>query len=154
MNDALFFMDRVVVPVKPKAVLLYEGDNDVASGFFPRVIFGKYQEFVNTLHKALPATHVYIISIKPSPSRWKLWPVAVAVNDLLRKLADEDPLVTFIDVASPMLDSNGLPQNDLYLSDKLHMTRKGYEIWRDAVRPVLLKGSEKTGIHETQGETR
>ena len=36
-----------------------------------------------------------------------------------------------------MLASEGQVRTDLFLEDGLHMNRRGYEIWRDALRPVL-----------------
>ncbi len=143
MNDALHFMDRVIVPLKPRAVLLYEGDNDVSAGQPTEEIVAKYREFLKRLHAALPATRTYIISIKPSISRWRLWPEMKEANDELKILAASDPLVTYIDVATPMLNEKGEPREDIFLADKLHMNRRGYELWRDAVLPVLLQ-------HETQ----
>jgi lysophospholipase L1-like esterase len=139
MNDALYFTDRVVLPVKPRAVLLYEGDNDIAGGHSVDETFGKYQQFVAKMHAALPTTRIYILSIKPSPSRSKQWPAAQELNARLQQMAKADPLITYIDVATPMLTSQGGLRDEIYLSDKLHMKREGYEIWRDAVRPVLMK---------------
>lgn len=139
MNDALYFADRVVIPLKPRAVLLYEGDNDIAGGHGVDDILPKYQQFVAKMHSALPEARIYILSVKPSPSRWNKWSVAQDLNRRLQQLAQVDPLVTYIDVATPMLDGNGSTRDEIYLGDKLHMKRQGYEIWRDAVRPVLMK---------------
>ena len=33
MNDAAFYADRLVTPYHPRAVILYEGDNDLADGW-------------------------------------------------------------------------------------------------------------------------
>jgi len=35
MNDALHYVDRIVIPYKPRAVAVYEGDNDIADGISP-----------------------------------------------------------------------------------------------------------------------
>jgi len=32
MSDAIYFFDRVVVPLQPSLILLYEGDNDISNG--------------------------------------------------------------------------------------------------------------------------
>lgn len=139
MNDAVHFMDRVILPLKPRAVLLYEGDNDVADRHPTEQIVSKYREFLTRLHKALPETRVYILSVKPSILRWKMWPAMQELNEELKKLAEADPRVTYIDVGTPMLGPDGKPRPDIFQRDKLHMNRKGYEIWRDTVRPVLLE---------------
>ena len=36
-----------------------------------------------------------------------------------------------------MLGSDGLPKPDIFQDDRLHMNRKGYEIWTEIVRPHL-----------------
>lgn len=36
-----------------------------------------------------------------------------------------------------MLDQHGLPRRDYLGDDDLHLTDLGYEVWSDAVRPVL-----------------
>ena len=43
----------------------------------------------------------------------------------------------FIDVFPHMLGSDGLPKPDIFQDDRLHMNRKGYEIWTEVVRPHL-----------------
>ena len=43
----------------------------------------------------------------------------------------------FIDVATPMLGSDGQPRPELFGPDRLHMNRAGYALWRDIVAPHL-----------------
>jgi lysophospholipase L1-like esterase len=38
-----------------------------------------------------------------------------------------------------MLGADGNPLKELFKSDGLHMTVKGYQIWKAAIAPVLLK---------------
>jgi len=138
MNDLLHYADRVVIAYKPRAVLVYEGDNDIKGGIAPEKIAATFDAFVAKVHATLPKTRIYVLSIKPSPSRWSLWQESQAANALLKARCDAHPLLTYIDVAAGMLDETGQPRPDIYQPDKLHLVRKGYEIWRDAVRPVLL----------------
>jgi lysophospholipase L1-like esterase len=44
----------------------------------------------------------------------------------------------FINVFPLMLGPDGKPLPDIYVSDRLHMNPKGYEIWRKAVGPYLV----------------
>ena len=79
-----------------------------------------------------------MISVKPSVSRWSTWPDAVAANDLLQEIAAKNALVTYIDVATPMLRPDGTVMTDIFVEDDLHLNPKGYEIWSAAVRAVLV----------------
>jgi len=139
MNDALAFADRIVINYKPRAILLYEGDNDVAGGWAHDQIVEAYEAFFAKVHAALPETRIYVIAIKPSPSRWKHWPAMQAVNSALAASCARDPRLIFIDVATPMLGADGMPRPDIFLNDNLHMNRAGYEIWTAAVKPVLME---------------
>lgn len=140
MDEALHALDRVVVPYKPRAILLYEGDNDVAGGIAPELIRDTFLALVQKARASLPTVRIYVLSVKPSVSRWKLWPKMQETNLLLSEACAKDPLLTFIDVGAPMLDATGKPRPELFKKDNLHMTRAGYAIWRDTVKPVLLKG--------------
>ena len=138
MADVVHFVDELVLRYKPRAVLLYEGDNDVALGATPAQIIGHFDAFAAAIHKALPETRIYILAVKPSLARWHLWDTMQGTNAGLAERAAADPRLTFIDVATPMLNEDGEPRPNIFVEDGLHMNGAGYDIWRDAVRPVLL----------------
>ncbi|MCF7669288.1 MAG: hypothetical protein K9N48_05885 [Verrucomicrobia bacterium] len=139
MNDALYYADEIVIPYKPRAVVVYEGDNDIAQGIAPERIRDTFITFVDKIHAHYPGARVYFISIKPSPSRWELWQEMKQANKLIAEVCSNAELLTYIDVASEMLDSEGEPKADIFLEDELHMNRKGYLIWRTVLRPILLE---------------
>lgn len=141
MNDLLHYADRVVLSYKPRAIVVYEGDNDIAQGIFPRTITDAFLTFVENVHKQLPECRIYFLSIKPSISRWHFWPEMKEANSLIAAECAKDTRLTFVDVASGMLDDEGNPRGEIFVEDNLHMNRRGYTIWRDLLRPVLL-GSE------------
>lgn len=143
MNDALHFVDRIVIPYKPRAVLLYEGDNDIAQGITPEKIKKTYQAFVQQVHAALPDCRIYFICIKPSVSRWHMWPKMQEANALIDALCQKDKRLFYIDVATGMIGKNGTPRPEIFKKDNLHMVRSGYEIWKEAVRPVLIAQESK-----------
>ena len=137
MDDALRYADSVIIPHAPRAVVIYEGDNDIARGdSAAKVVAGLYA-FVKKIHAQLPACHIYVLSIKPSPARWSLWPEMTEANSLIAAACENDARLTYVDVASRMLDESGMPRKELFKSDLLHMNRRGHELWRDTLRPVL-----------------
>ena len=139
MHDIRHFLDELVLRHEPRAVLLYEGDNDVAAGLEPEQILAEFDAIDTVIAEHLPATRIYILAVKPSVARWQLWPTMAATNDLLKARADSDPRLTFIDIAAPMLGGDGKPLAEIFVADMLHMNGLGYDIWRDAVRPVLVE---------------
>ncbi|HQZ15504.1 MAG TPA: GDSL-type esterase/lipase family protein, partial [Vicinamibacteria bacterium] len=144
MEDALYWLDRVALVYKPRAIVLYEGDND--TGRFrvpPAKIAEQFGHIVKRIHAALPKARIYVIGIKPSVSRWDVWPVSVEANKLLKAIADKDDLVDYIDVATPMLQPDGKVMTDIFVEDNLHLNPKGYKIWSAAVRAVLVPAEQK-----------
>lgn len=139
MNDAAFYAERMVVRYRPKAVVLYEGDNDIGAGMSPRQICDAFETFVSTVQKGLPEARIYVISIKPSLKRWNLWPTSVETNKLIAGACAKDPnRLTYVSIVEGMMGTDGKVRDDIFRADKLHMTAKGYEIWKAAIRPVLL----------------
>jgi hypothetical protein len=130
---------RIVLPYAPRAVVVYAGDNDIGAGTSVEGVVGGYREFVRLMHEALPDTAIYYLSIKPSKLRWKLWPEMSEANAEIEAIAQSDPRLHYLDVASPLLDARGRPRDDVYLLDGLHMNAAGYAAWTAVVRPVLLE---------------
>jgi len=144
MEDALHWIDRVAIAYKPRAIVIYEGDNDLGRYEVPPAkIAEQFSAIVKRIHETLPATRVYVIGIKPSVSRWEVWPQAVQANELLKAIAAKNDLVTYIDVATPMLRPDGKVMTDIFVEDNLHLNPKGYEIWAAAVRAVLVPSEGK-----------
>jgi lysophospholipase L1-like esterase len=141
MHDAVVYADRLVLPLEPFAVLLYEGDNDIEAGVSPERVRDEFVTLVRKVRARQPECRFYVLSIKPSPARRKWWPAARQANVLLRLACKAESLCTYVDVATAMLDrASGRPRPELYLADSLHMTPKGYEVWRKIVRPALFRG--------------
>jgi lysophospholipase L1-like esterase len=136
--DAVRYVDRVVIPYKPRTVVLYSGDNDLVTQETPQQIADQYKAFVDRVRAALPQTKIVVISIKPSLQRWAQIDKARAANALIRGIcADAGPSVTYVDVEAPMLGADGKPKPELYVTDGLHMTPEGYKIWDAIVRPLV-----------------
>ncbi len=137
MNDVVHFMDRIVLPYKPSKILLYEGDNDIAGGHPVEQVVGSYIEFIDRVHAALPDTKIYLIAVKPSPSRWNVWPEMQRTNELLAAACALDDRLVFVDVAGAMLEESGNVREDIFLNDRLHMNPEGYAIWTRVMRAAL-----------------
>lgn len=142
-NDLLHFADRILIKYKPRAVMIYEGDNDIAQGIKPYEVRAAYEVLIDKIEDDLPDCRVYLLAVKPSPKRWDFWPKMVQVNEMLTDLAEDNETVTYIDIATPMLGDDGKPRADLFIKDNLHLNRKGYELWRDTIRPILVEAERK-----------
>jgi len=139
MEDVLHHLDSVALKYKPRAILIYEGDNDTGAYFVPEEkIIAQFEEIVAKVHATLPGTRIYVMSVKPSIARWEVWPVAQRVNANLNAVAAADPLVHYIDAATPFLKSDGQVMTDIFIADGLHLNDKGNEIWGRIIKAALM----------------
>jgi alpha-galactosidase len=137
LDDAVHFADRIVIPYQPRMVLVYSGDNDLNAGKSPERVLADYRALVAKIHAKLPRTRIGYLSIKPSPSRWKLAPQMRAANALVKQFTATDPRLFYIDTFTPMLGPDGGPRPELFREDMLHMNPRGYAIWKAIVAPYL-----------------
>ena len=133
LSDAARYAERIVTPYKPRAVVLYAGDNDLAAGKTPPAVRDDYKNFVATVRGKLPEVKIVFIAIKPSPKRWALADQAKEANRLVRAEM-KDPNQVFVNVWPYMIGTDGKPRRELYVADELHMTPEGYEVWAALVR--------------------
>jgi len=138
MNDVLHYLDRVALAYEPRAILIYEGDNDTAARLSTELILGQLREIIAKIHATLPETRIYVLSVKPSVLRWGVWPQAQEVSAGYREIAAADPLVYYVDVATPFLNEDGSVRTDIFVRDNLHLNDVGNEIWGAAIKAALL----------------
>jgi len=62
-TDLNQYAKRIVIAYRPRAVVAYEGDNDLAAGSpkTPRNVASDAREFVKIAHSELPETWIYIM---------------------------------------------------------------------------------------------
>lgn len=138
LADSVRYADQIVTPYKPRTVVLYAGDNDIASGQkSPEQVAKDFDSFVAAVRKELPEAKILFIAIKPSPSRWKFIDKFNEANRLIRERCEQGENLVYIDVVKPMLDAQGQPRPELYKQDMLHMNDDGYAIWVKALQPHL-----------------
>lgn len=141
-TDSVEFAPRILIPLAPRLVVLYAGDNDISSGKSPEQVFNDTKAFFEVVHEALPKTRIAYLSIKPSLARWHLVEKMRAANALIRAHSETDTRLQFVDVDTPMIGDDGQPREELFLADGLHLTREGYDLWNSVIRPYLRLESE------------
>lgn len=135
-SDLLYHLEPLVLRYKPKKVFIYEGDNDIAAKKRPREIMETTHKIITAIHNQDPETHIILIAAKPSPSRWKLRTKYKRLNRKFKKISDNHPLLTYVDVWSPMLNGTKV-KKDIFIADGLHMNQKGYDIWYTAMKHLV-----------------
>jgi len=138
MADCNHFVKNLVLQYRPRHVMVYAGDNDLAEGRTPEQILESFRSFVQTVRAELPDTRISYISIKPSPSRVSLMPQMRQANALLSQYVRTVPNSDYIDVFSAMLDASGTPRAELFGPDRLHMNDAGYDLWRTVIGAFVM----------------
>ena len=139
VSDVNHFIEETVLQYSPDVVVFYAGDNDTSAGKSSEQIFEDLRAFAEGVLHSKSTTQVVFISVKPSLSRWAVWPQMVATNELLSAYSDKHANLHYADVATPMLGPDGEPIPELFVGDGLHMTEAGYDIWTRVVGDVLAR---------------
>jgi lysophospholipase L1-like esterase len=137
ISDVYYFTDLVVLKYKPKVIVFYAGDNDVAAGKSDDRVFNDYKEFVKYIRDNLPKTQLIYLPIKPSLARWSVWNIMDSANKKIRDYSNKSDFLHYADLASPMFNSEGIPDSTLFVDDGLHLNAKGYELWSRLLLPEL-----------------
>lgn len=132
-SDLELYLDELILSYNPVKVFIYEGDNDIFERKSPRKIVERAESILNTLQQEKPNMEIVLISAKPSISRWKFRGKYRRLNRKLDKLASKTNGIDFVDVWYPMLDEKKVKQ-DIFIEDGLHMNKKGYDIWYEAIK--------------------
>ena len=138
LSDTVHFFDRIVAPVKPSVIVVYAGDNDIASGKTPEVVHEDFCKFADLVKQKVPTCRkVICLAIKPSVKRWALADQAQKANSLINGTCEGNPDLLFADIWRPMLNAEGKPRAELLVEDGLHMNADGYRIWTEILKPHL-----------------
>ncbi len=139
ISDSIHFAERIVLPYRPRAIVLYAGGNDLNAGKSPETVLTDFKTFATKVREKLPQTKLVYISIAPNPARWAQIDRVREANRLIRDYILQHPHLSYIDVHPHMLGSDGEPKPDIYVADRLHMNAKGYAIWKEVVGGHLKK---------------
>ena len=139
ISDSLEFAGRILLPYRPRTVVFYAGDNDIAAGKSPKQVVEDYKSLVATTHSTLPKTKFVFVAIKPSLRRWSLWGKMKQANEAIAAFSKSDPRLEYLDIATPMLGDDGKPKKELLAKDGLHLSDEGYKLWTSLTGPLIGK---------------
>jgi lysophospholipase L1-like esterase len=148
MNQAAdHFVENLAIPFKPRAVILYEGSNDINAGAKPEEVLGNFRRLYGKLHAALPQARLYVLSVVPSPGKRFLKIAELReTNKLLAKECATQPWMKFIDITEPLIGADGQPKEELFKPGDIHMLPAGYAVWKSVIAPVIVP-AEKSFEH-------
>ncbi len=150
--DANLFIDKIVTPYHPKAIVVFEGSNDIASGKSANQVFKDYKRFVKLVRRGesslFKPANILFIGITPTESRWEHWPEMRKLNRMVLEYTKQNDSTHYIDTPTPILatapEPDGPPSRDLFRKDLLHLSPSGYALWTRVITPQLEAVSPPT----------
>lgn len=138
--DQIRYANDITLKHNVRQFVIYCGENDFANDreVTPEIVFNRFRTFYQLIREKYPTTPIIYIGLKPSPSKLGMMQKIYAYNVLVQKFIATEKNIVYADVFTPMLAADGQPDISLFFDDKLHMNRKGYRLWGDIVRPLLI----------------
>jgi len=133
-----WFFERLIIPLQPDCVVVYAGDNDLGDGRHPEEVFIDFKYMMNQIEKNFGVIPVAYIAVKHSFARQYLHNSIAYTNSIIRNEIElHHPNCTFIDINSYM-SPKGVMNLDFYEPDGLHISKKGYGIWKKVIMDNFL----------------
>ncbi|ODU66170.1 MAG: hypothetical protein BGO97_00665 [Micrococcales bacterium 70-64] len=122
-----------VIDVRPDAVALLIGTNDLGQRKSVEHLVRNIEYLLVTLRKALPGTRMLVQSIMPRGAEF-----SERVQDANRHLRQFAPSVNaqYLDLWPALAGPDG-EIDARFSDDRLHLTAEGYEAWLAELRPAL-----------------
>ncbi len=139
--DVIRFADQTIYRYNPKQVIIYCGENDLAASdtVSAVMVYDRFKILFQGIRTHLPNANILFVSIKPSPSRERIFSKVKFANALIQTFLERQQNAAFVDVFTPMLGPDGKAIKELFTEDNLHMNKMGYAIWQKKLQPLLIK---------------
>ncbi|HTS30984.1 MAG TPA: GDSL-type esterase/lipase family protein [Bryobacteraceae bacterium] len=131
--------------VNPKVIVLLAGTNNVGNQVPPEgadsavsnVTIG-LQAVLRTLHAKAPNAVILLTAIFPRNDNMDVMPEIDRINANLARMADGRK-IRYLNVNAQLADGEGKLREGMMNPDKLHPALPGYQVWADALKPLLTQ---------------
>ena len=131
--------------VNPKVIVFLGGTNNVGGRVMPGTEDAKVADvtkgveaILRTMREKAPNATIILTAIFPRNNNSDLFAVITRINDNLAKLADGKK-VRFLNINGKLADADGNLHEGMMNTDNLHPGLKGYQVWADALKPMLTE---------------
>jgi lysophospholipase L1-like esterase len=141
LSDCVWYMSRLVLRLKPVAVVIYAGDDDLAQGALPDQAFASFREFYAASRGYSKQMPMAYISVKPCPARIRNIDNILRFNQMVQAFLQTQPANQYIDIYTAMLGLDNKPNPALFVQDQIHLSDLGYQMLRRDVSSFLTTSS-------------
>lgn len=136
----LFRFKEDVLDLKPRAIVLCIGTNDLSTHMEPPVIADNIALLLNEAQAQNPDMPVILCTVPPRAapkSPLKRPGVVSELNTLIVKLAEGRKNVVILDLFSALAAPGGAPKPEYFREDMIHLAAPGYAQWADRLTSVF-----------------
>lgn len=138
--DQIYYANEIIFPYAPKQIVIYCGENDLNNETNGKMVYNRFLELYQLIRSKLPKTPILYISLKPSPYKRPHMEELKKANQMIEEfILNKGKKIEYLDMYSHMMVNETEIRGDIFLKDSLHMNRTGYEIWKKALEPKLIK---------------
>jgi lysophospholipase L1-like esterase len=137
LTDCVRYVSRLVLRLKPAAVVIYAGDNDLAQGALPDQAFASFRDLYGALRGYSEQMPIAYISVKPCPARIRNIDNILRFNQMVQAFLQNQPATRYIDIYTTMLGPDHKPNPALFVQDQIHLSDLGYQMLRRDVSSFL-----------------
>jgi lysophospholipase L1-like esterase len=130
--------------VNPKVIVLLAGTNNVGNREPPEGMETRsaditpgLEALVRLMQAKAPGATIILTAIFPRNDNIKVMPVIERINANLAQFADSTK-IRYLNINGKLADENGKLSDGMMNPDLLHPALQGYQVWADALKPVLL----------------
>lgn len=143
--DIIHFTNRLVSPHKVKAIAIFVA-NDITGienginnqtvnrDLSPKEVLRLVKFVTKEIRKSHEKVPVFFIETTPTSKRWKVWDKISKANDLIENYTSKSENLYYINTRSFYIGSDGMPNDSLFVKDKLHLNREGYKLWGKIIK--------------------
>jgi lysophospholipase L1-like esterase len=131
--------------VNPKVIVLLAGTNNVGNRVPPAGADSVVEnatkglrEVVRVMQEKAPGAVIIVTAIFPRNDNMDVLPEIDRIDANLEKMADGRK-IRYLNVNRQLADSGGKLHDGMMNPDKLHPSLPGYQVWADALKPLLTE---------------
>jgi len=140
-GGVLYRLRADVLSLKPAAIILLIGTNDIGNGADPEDVAGNIRLILQAIQENNPNLKVIVCKVMPRSERGQ--PIFAETIRKANSLVDEfvkgEPNFAMCDTWGIYADENGNPNPADFNQDRLHLNAAGYAVWKTALAPVMAK---------------
>ena len=131
--------------VNPKVIVLLAGTNNVGNKLPPDGIDAAVDDVtkglaavVRVMQSKAPNATIILTGIFPRNDNMDVMPEIDRINANLAKMADGRK-IRYLNINDKLADTDGKLHDGMMNADKLHPSIAGYQVWADALKPILTE---------------